>query len=474
MSGRSPSAQPETPALRAPHVRDDTIVAISTAPGLGAIAIVRVSGALTGRTCRRVVSPQNEWPLRAREATRCWIHAVDDTTTVLDEGLVTYFPAPHSYTGEDVVEISTHGGVYVPLAVCAALVEAGARTAEPGEFTERAVLNGKFDLIRAEAVADLIESRSRAAHRTAIRQLSGALSARLAELRNGLIEIEALLAFDIDFPEEDDGHLSRGRVTSAAELLIARLDALLATIPMAELGREGATVVLAGEPNAGKSSLLNALVGEARVIVSATPGTTRDAVEVLLDHDPWPIRLVDTAGLRDSDDPVERLGVEVSERYLTRAHVVVACAPSAVALAQTVSAIRDKTHAPIVGAYTKADLSPNGEGVRAAAYPVVRVSALAGTGLQELLACVTNAIVGAVDGVDPETPMITRARHRTALSRARAELVAFRGAWTAAALPTPVVAVHVRAAGAALDDLIGVIDIDDVFARVFSTFCVGK
>jgi tRNA modification GTPase len=358
--------------------------------------------------------------------------------------------------------------------VCAALVEAGARTAEPGEFTERAVLNGKLDLIRAEAVADLIESRSRATHRTAIRQLSGALSARLADLRNRLIEIEALLAFDIDFPEEDDGTLPRGRITAAAESLIAQLEALLATIPMAELGREGATVVLAGEPNAGKSSLLNALVGESRVIVSAMPGTTRDAVEVLLEHDPWPIRLVDTAGLRDSTDPVERLGIEVSERYLARAHVVVACAPSAAALERNVSAIRERTHAPIVGAWTKADLTPHGEASGTAAYPVVRVSALSGIGLQELLARVTSAIVGTVHVADPDIPMITRARHRTALMCARAELVAFHEAWTAAALPAPVVAVHVRAAGAALDDLIGVIDIDDVFARVFSTFCVGK
>jgi tRNA modification GTPase len=474
MSARSPSALPEHAIAQAPRVRDDTIVATATAPGRGAVALLRVSGPLVVQICCRVVSPDTTWPLRPRRATRCRIHEPDDRDAVLDQGLVTFFPSPQSYTGEHVVELGTHGGGYVSQAVCAALVEAGARPAEPGEFTERAVLNGKFDLLRAEAIADLIEARSGAMHRAAIKQLSGALSTRLAKLRETVIEIEALIAYEIDFPEEDSGLLPRVRILEVSDWLIVELDALLATVHSAILGQEGAIVVLAGAPNVGKSSLFNALAGEARVIVSEVPGTTRDAVEVLLDHDPWPIRLVDTAGLRDYADPVEGLGIEVSKRYLARAHVVIVCAESVDALLRTVQTVREWTQAPVVGAFTKADLVPQNQETIGVPFPVARVSAIRGDGLHTLLAHVTTAIAGTGGVVDPDTPVITRARHRAALSQARHELVAFRQLWAARALPAPVAAVHVRAAGAFLDELIGVVDIEDVFARVFATFCIGK
>jgi len=487
MSARKRKRSAEGTSARARHVgvlARDTIVAVSTAPGRGAIAVVRLSGTAAERICRRVVSPGRGWPLVPRQATRCAIHACDDRHTPIDDGLVTVFPAPGSYTGETVVELGTHGGAYVPLAVCAALVEAGARAARPGEFTERAVLNGKLDLLRAEAIADLIEARSAAAHRMALRQLSGALSARLGALREAVLELEALLAYEIDFPEEDAGQLPRARVTASSEAVVAQLDALLATVPAAILGREGATVVLAGPPNAGKSSLLNALVGEARVIVSEAPGTTRDAVEVLVDHDPWPLLLVDTAGLQRARIPLERLGVEVSERYLGRAHAVIACAESVPGLAATAAAIATRTAAPIVGALTKRDLAPDsgvmvGARARSGAvqglpFPVVAVSAVRGDGLEALRAQVMAALAGPAGTPDPDTPMVTRARHRSALTTARDEMLAFRKEWAAGALPAPVAATHVRAARTALDELIGVVDVQDVFARVFSTFCVGK
>ena len=424
--------------------------------------------------CQRVVSPKKGWPPRAREATRCHIHMPDDVSSLLDDGLVTVFPAPHSYTGEDVVELGTHGGAFIPRAVCAALVEAGARVADPGEFTERAVLNGKLDLLRAEAVADLIDARSRAAHRTAIRQLSGSLTARLSSLRENLIGLEALIAYDIDFPEEDGGRVPRERLLEACDELLAQLEALLATVPAATLERDGATVVLAGPPNAGKSSLLNALVGETRVIVSDVAGTTRDAVEVLLDHEPWPLRLVDTAGLCERAELVERLGIEVSERYLVRANIVVACAPSGAEIDRVVVKIREWTDAPVVGAQTKSDLSPPGAIGAATTVRSVSVSAVNGEGLHELLTCVTTALIGAASTPDSETPLITRARHRAALTLARDELAAFRRAWSDGKLPSPVAAVTVRTARSALDELVGVVDVEDVFARVFSTFCIGK
>jgi tRNA modification GTPase len=405
---------------------------------------------------------------------RCDIHEPDNPRARIDDGMAILYDGPHSFTGEPTVEISTHGGLAVPPAVLAALVAAGARLAEPGEFSERAVFNGKLDLVRAEAIADLIDARSRAAHKAALHQLSGALSLRLAALRDGILGLEALIAYDIDFPEEDSGAIPRDRVSAAADGVVEQLDVLLATVPAAILGRDGATVVLAGMPNAGKSSLLNALVGEARVLVSETPGTTRDAVEVVLDVDPWPLRLVDTAGIRDSDDATERMGIEVSERYLAKAHVVIACSDSLPALSATIAALRQRTAAPLVAALTKRDLVTERYENESDGVPVIGVSAQTGEGLPELLAAVIAAARRAAPEPDAETPVIARARHRLALERARTELQAFGEAWRADSLPAPVAAVHVRAAATALDELIGVVDVDEVFGRVFATFCVGK
>lgn len=433
--------------------------------------MIRVSGPAAEQICRRVLSP---WPPRVRAATRCTVHAPDEPGDVLDEAVVTIFKAPRSYTGESVVELSTHGGYYVPAAVCAAIVTAGARPAEPGEFTERAVLAGKFDLVRAEAVADLIDARSRAGHRMALHQLSGALSTRLGALRQSLVKVEALLAYDIDFPEEDDGRLPRSVVAAAADSVIAQLDTLLATVPSAIMGRDGATVVLAGPPNAGKSSLLNAIVGEERVIVNELPGTTRDAVEVVIDQQPWPLRLVDTAGLRESTDPVERMGVEVSARYLAAAHAVIVCAETARGLRAALEVIGPLTNAPLVGAWTKCDLAANDEETGFFTVPVVRVSATRGDGLESLLATVARCIGDALQPADLATPAVTRARHCRALEAARGELTSFRSAWLSESLPAPVASVHVREAMRALDELVGTVEIDEVFAEIFATFCVGK
>ncbi len=336
-----------------PLTRNDTIVAIATAPGRGAIAIVRLSGPRAAEITRRVCTP---WPPEVRVATLATVHSPDEPEQVIDHGLVTHFPAPHSYTGEDVVEFAVHGGALVSTLVVAACVNAGARPALPGEFTERAVLHGKMDLVQAEAVADLIDARSRAAHRAAVRQLDGALSRRLTAMRDTLLQVDALLVYDMDFPEEDEAAPSRERVLAACDEAMAQVGRLLATLPAAALGREGALVVVAGPPNAGKSSLLNALVGEARVLVSEVPGTTRDAVEVLVDDTPYPLRLVDTAGLREGGDTLERLGIEVSERYVAQAHVVLACAASDAELARTVGVVRGLTVGVVIPVLTKMDL----------------------------------------------------------------------------------------------------------------------
>ena len=340
---------------------EDVIVALATPAGRGAVAVVRVSGRDAHAVGARVVQP---WPDEPRVVRLCEVRD-PRTGETIDRALVTRFDAPRSYTGEPGLEIATHGGYAVPAAVVAALVAAGAREALPGEFTRRAVLNGKLDLVQAEGVGDLVDARSPAMRRAALAQLDGGLSRRVAALRDEVLQVEALIAYDIDFPEEDDGPLPRGRIAEACGAVLASLEGLLATAPAGELVREGAVVVIAGAPNAGKSSLFNALVGEARAIVTEVPGTTRDAIEAVVDGGDWPLRLVDTAGLRATEDVVERLGIEVSERYLARAHVVLACSEDGAGMTRVVERVRSASAAPVVGVRTKSDLGGAGRGPRA-------------------------------------------------------------------------------------------------------------
>jgi tRNA modification GTPase len=460
-----PSSRSSAPP---PKVRDDTIVAVGTAPGRSAIAVIRVSGPDAVTIAKRLISP---WPERERELSRCTVRQ-GESGTVLDDALVAFFVAPRSFTGEHMVEVHSHGGSFVPPAIAAAFARAGARPAAPGEFTERALLNGKLDLIRAEAIGEIIDARTRASHRAALHALSGALTAQLSSLRAQAIAVEALLAYDIDFPEEDDGPVSRNRIEEAATEVERQLTALSATAPAAAIAGEGAIVVLAGPPNAGKSSLMNALIGEARVIVSDEPGTTRDAVEVLVDTDPWPIRLVDTAGLRVDAGTVERLGIEVSERYLARADVVLLCADSDAGMQAAFARVTSLTSGRIVQVRTKADLGDETGGPEHGAR--VRVSALTGNGLQALRSVLMREVSERAGGATETSTIVTSARQRAAIDTALAEVREFRSAWRTRALPAPVVATHLRAAVGALDELIGAVDVDEILARVFSTFCVGK
>jgi tRNA modification GTPase len=389
---------------------------------------------------------------------------------VLDDAVAVRYVAPHSFTGEDLLEVTTHGGLVVSAAVTAAAIAAGAREAAPGEFTRRAVLNGKLDLLQAEAIGDLIDARSSAAHRMALRQLDGGLSQRIATLRTRLLELEALLAYDIDFPEEDDGPVPRQRMAQVTDELLVSLDALLATGERGTLVHDGALVVLAGAPNVGKSSLFNALLGEARAIVTDVPGTTRDAIEAVLDLPRWPLRLVDTAGLRETRDEVERLGIEVSSRYVSEAAVVIACGDTPGSLATAVAAVRECSNAPVVSALTKADIA-SGEPPPDAD---VAVSAHTGSGLRRLLDLIELRITDTVGDLMLDEPALTHARHRAIVARAAAELRAFAEVWREDALAATVAAVHVRAATNALGELIGDVRVDDVLDVVFQRFCVGK
>ncbi len=453
---------------------DDTIVAVATAPGRGAVALVRLSGARAIAIARALgafggVGGADVVPRRAQ-----LVALRDAAGTVMEQALVTPFVGPQSYTGEDVVELATHGGLVSPQRVLAACVHAGARLAHPGEFTRRAVLNGRMDLLQAEAVADLVDARTQAMQQQALAQLDGGLSRRLLALRDDVIHLEALIAYDIDFPEEDDGPIAPARIGTAAVALRDALDALLQTAPRGAMVRDGVLVVIAGPPNAGKSSLFNALLGESRAIVTAVPGTTRDAIEALLDrpHGALPLRLVDTAGLRDTDDEVEKLGIEVSGRYLAQAQVVLACGASPDDIAHTMQVVSGRTTAPVIPVHTKWDLQQT-DGRMGAGNPVC-VSAESGEGLAELLARIDDVVQRAHPSAPHDGVMLTRERHRTGLSIARDEVATFVSAWEDGALPAPVAAVHLHTAREAIAELIGSVETEEILERVFRDFCIGK
>lgn len=410
------------------------------------------------------------WPLDARRATLCRILS-PNRDRVLDQALVTVFPNPDSFTGEDIVEISGHGGIYAPALIMRTLAACGARPALPGEFTRRAVLNGKLDITQAEAIGDLVDARSDAMHRAALGQIDGGLSRRIAALRTQLISLESLIAYDVDFPEEDDGPIARERISTEVEMLLIQLDALLATVPVGEMIREGAVVVIAGLPNVGKSSLFNALLGQSRAIVTDIPGTTRDAIESFLETEHWPLRLIDTAGLRETSDLVERIGIEVSERYLKWADVIVACGDSKAALDATLHALKERADAPIVRVRTKSDLI-SGDMIEPA--DAISVSAETGNGLSKLLESIDDLLTEKTGGAIANMPILTRSRHIHGITQARREIAAFGKAWEEELLPATVAAVHLRAATTSLESLIGAVSTEDVLDRVFSSFCVGK
>lgn len=453
----------------------DTIVAVATAPGRGALAIVRLSGARAHEFARAAL---DRWPDLPRRSVVSLLR--DGKGIELDQVVVTRYDAPASYTGEDAVEFVTHGGSIAPTTVLAALVAHGARLAAPGEFTRRAVLNGKMDVLQAEASADLVDARSRAAQAVALRQLDGGLSRRVAELRSQVIELEALIAYDIDFPEEDDGPIAPARIADAAQRVMVALDQLLATSKTGELVRHGALVVLAGAPNVGKSSLFNALLGESRAIVTDIPGTTRDAIEAVIDTGAIPLRIVDTAGLREATDIVEQLGVEVSSSYVARAAVVLACGDDSEAMSAVGTALLGRTSAAVIAVRTKADLYSASETELAAAKAAVgaqaaiAVSAERGDGLKELVDLVQAMIADGGAVADLDAPILTQARHRFSIGRARDEVGEFFDRWRSGDVPAPVAAVHLHDAVAALEELIGAVDVEHVLDEVFRRFCVGK
>lgn len=459
----------------------DTIVAQATVGARSALAMIRLSGPDAHRIGATLLTPWRNTPRRA------FLSSLRDPGNgkEIDRGIVTVYAGPSSYTGEDMIELSLHGGEVGPALAINALVASGARQALPGELTRRALLNGKLDLLQAEAIVDLIDARSRAMHEVALDQLAGHLSARLSLLRDQIIELEALLAYDVDFPEEDDGPVDSARIGRAARESLATVDTLLATATTGEMIRGGAAVVIAGVPNAGKSSLFNALAGTRRAIVTAIPGTTRDALEVMIDIEQWPVRLVDTAGLHTSEDVVERLGIEVAEQQVKDAALVLVCGEDVESLSTAIESVRRLTSAPLIAVGTKSDV---GGGIvedaatallslhRATAeFRYVAISAQTGEGLALLAATIVELLERDRTPLSADNPILTRERHRVALASARSEIAAFLEVWEGGSgLPATIAAIHLHSARGHLEELVGVLDVEDVLDRVFSSFCVGK
>jgi tRNA modification GTPase len=445
----------------------DTIAAISTAPGRSAIGIVRLSGPRVPEIAERLLTRP---PKRAREATLAIARDPTDGSE-LDHLIAIVYQAPHSYTGEPMLELSCHGGMATVSAVLRACLTLGARLARPGEFSQRALLNGKMDLAQAEALPDLIDATSEPMRRLALGVVGGGLSRHVLALRDQVLELEAVMAYSVDFPEEDDGEVPKARVLNLARAVLDRIQALLETAARGALVRDGALVVFAGPPNAGKSSLFNALLGHERAIVTDVPGTTRDAIEHASLIDGWPARLVDTAGLRHSDDIVERLGIEVSERYVKDADVAVVCSDTASGeslelLSEVVSSLGA---AAVVPVRTKADLQV----VRRPNDTALAVSALTGEGLSDLRRAIAAALEARYGAIDYESPTVTQARHRVLLEHAHDEMRLFVEATEQGVTPT-IAAVHLRSAVGQLEEIVGAVTIEDVLDQVFSRFCIGK
>jgi tRNA modification GTPase len=445
--------------------RADTIAAIATAPGRAGIGVVRVSGsgvrAIIAGILGRVPEP--------RTATLCNFH--DAAGGTLDRGLALFFTAPHSYTGEDVVELHGHGGPAVLQLVLRRCLDLGARPAQPGEFTRRAFLNDKLDLAQAESVADLIDASSEAAARGAMRSLAGEFSARIDYLVGALIELRALVEATLDFPDEESDFLERGDAFKRLARLRAELGEVRRAAEQGRILREGARCVLIGQPNVGKSSLLNRLAGDEVAIVTEIPGTTRDPLRHELVIDGVPVHVIDTAGLRESQEPVEKIGIERAWREIGQADVAMLVVDVTRGMANADRAILAKLQAKVkkIFIFNKIDLSGDLPSLCELEDRVeIRVSAKSGAGLELLRANILRAV-----GWRPveEAQFMARERHLRALQQADAALA------RAAAVQAKAIelfAEELRLAQQALGEITGQFSADDLLGEIFARFCIGK
>ena len=481
---------------------EDTICAPATVPGTGAISVIRVSGPDALAIADKVIKCKKGSISESKGYTIKFGVILDDAGVVLDEALVSIFRATHSYTGENSVEISCHASSYIVAAVMNLLYAAGARAAEPGEFTQRAFLNGKMDLAQAEAVADVIASQNAAAHRIAFKQMKGGFSSELKGMRGELLELVSLMELELDFSEEEVEFADRSRLDSLLEQIIAHVGRLIDSFRLGNAIKNGVPVAIAGATNTGKSTLLNALLGEDRAIVSDVHGTTRDTIEETLNIDGVLFRFIDTAGLRETSEVVEKIGIERTFKKISEATIVLGMIDLTrdfESTCETVQSIVEKVDfetQKLVFLLNKTDISEvnnnvniinyivsllDTKGIKCSVFEnggtscsdvqIIPISAKTGVGISDLrsvLAASQRDLLG-----DSDTTMVTNQRHVQALSDARTSLLRVREG-LAFGLPTDLAAQDIREAIYHLGSIVGEISTDEVLGNIFRNFCIGK
>lgn len=460
----------------------ETICAISTPPGVGGIAVARVSGS------QAFPIVQSIWKgidlLKAKSHTAHLGIITDADGAPLDQALVTLFRAPNSFTGDDVVEISVHGSKYIQRQLIATLISAGARLAEPGEFTRRAFISGKMDLAQAEAVADMIASSSKAAHRIAMNQMRGGFSQRLKALREQLLQLASLLELELDFSEEDVEFASRQKLMQSATEVHSEVSRLLRSFKSGSAIKDGIPVAIVGETNAGKSSLLNAILGDEKAIVSDIHGTTRDIVEDTIEIGEYLFRFMDTAGLRETTDKIENIGIDRAYAALSRARIIILVIDTTLPfntrpLTHIADALAQDSSTSLIIAANKSDLTPvitdtditaalSSHAITAET-PIIHISAKNSTGIDSLTASLQDIV--ATDTADDV--MVTNLRHCEALAHAEQASARVIDA-LAANLSGDLIAQDLRETIFHLGTITGTITSQDILTNIFSRFCIGK
>ena len=481
---------------------EDTICAPATVPGTGAISVIRVSGPEALIIADKVVRCRKGKIADAAGYTIKFgtIHTADDA--VLDEVLVSIFRVPHSYTGENSVEISCHASSYIVSSVMEMLFAAGARAAEPGEFTQRAFLNGKMDLAQAEAVADVIASQNAAAHRIAFKQMKGGFSSELKGMRSELLELVSLMELELDFSEEEVEFADRSRLNELLAALIAHISRLIDSFKLGNAIKNGVPVAIAGATNTGKSTLLNALLGEDRAIVSDIHGTTRDTIEETLNIDGVLFRFIDTAGLRETEEIVEKIGIERTFKKISEASIVLGMIDLTRDFDSTCETVReiiekvDFDSQKLVILLNKTDICDVNKNVSAlnfivssldnkgltsaiankdrtcdADVPIIGISAKTGTGINNLRTILASSQRDLL--ADSDTTLVTNQRHVQALTDARTSLLRVQEGLTLG-LPTDLASQDIREAIYHLGSIVGEISADEVLGNIFANFCIGK
>ena len=483
-------------------LNEDTICAPATVPGTGAISVVRVSGPDALTIADKVIKCRKGSISEAAGYTIKFGNVYDAAGAIVDEVLVSIFRAPHSYTGENSVEISCHASSYIVSTLMNLLYAAGARAAEPGEFTQRAFLNGKMDLAQAEAVADVIASQNAAAHRIAFKQMKGGFSSELRDMRGELLELVSLMELELDFSEEEVEFADRSRLDGLLVALINHITRLIDSFKLGNAIKNGIPVAIAGATNTGKSTLLNALLGEDRAIVSDVHGTTRDTVEETMNIDGILFRFIDTAGLRETEEVVEKIGIERTFKKISEASIIIGMVDLTRDYESTCETIReiiekvDFGTQKLVFLLNKTDICEVNTNVASVNYivsslenkgikskivisvdrpsektPIIPISAKTGSGIDILRAVLAGSQRDLL--ADSDTTLVTNQRHVQALSDSRTSLLRVRDG-LATGLPTDLAAQDIREAIYHLGSIVGEISTDEVLGNIFRNFCIGK